>query len=143
MQSRAKVFLTSAETRRTFALYVLIGALGVSFYVVALWALLHVGTPYFAAFTGAFILGVSAQFMMNRYFNFRAFQRTVHHQAGTYAVVTVLSYLTMMGVVSFAMRVFHFKPVLAYLLSVPINLPVGYLANRYLTFGDGILSAVR
>ena len=117
----------------------MVGVLGVALYVVLLWLFVRAGMPQFWAFTASYVLAVAAQFLMNRYWNFRAFDRAIHHQAGTYVLVTALNYVLMIAVEEFGVQVLRVGPVWAYLISIPVNLPIGYLANRFLTFGPGIV----
>lgn len=119
------------------------GVAGVALYTVLLWFFVRAGIPSFWAFTASYVLAVAAQFLMNRYWNFRAFDRAIHHQAATYLVVTALNYAIMIAVEEIGVQILHVGPVLAYIISIPVNLPVGYLANRFLTFGPGILAVFR
>jgi putative flippase GtrA len=135
--------LTSSDTARTFAGYLCIGVLGVSFYIALLWCFDQARIPSFVAFTLSYVIAVSAQFLLNRYLNFRAFDRAIHHQAGTYVVVTALNYVLMITVEELGIHVLRLNPIMAYILSIPVNLPIGYLANRYLTFGPGLLAFFR
>lgn len=128
---------------RSFVGYVSVGVAGVAFYMVLLWIFVRVHVPAFAAFTASYVIAVAAQFLMNKYWNFRAFDRALHHQAGTYVVVTAVNYVIMIAVEEFAVGVLRVSPLLAYAISIPVNLPIGYLANRYLTFGPGIIGAMR
>jgi putative flippase GtrA len=133
----------SSETRRTFIGYLIVGVTGVALYVVLLQAFVHVGTPPFAAFTLSYVLAGSSQFLMNKYWNFRAFDRAIHHQFSTYAVIVAVNYAIMIAVEEFGMHVLHMTPLWAYVLSIPFNLPIGYITNRFLTFGPGIIALFR
>lgn len=132
----------AGETRRTFIGYVCVGILGVSLYIVLLWVFVRFGMAAFWAFSSAYVLAVAAQFLMNKYLNFRAFDRAIHHQAGTYVVVTALNYVIMISVEELGIHVLRVSPIWAYVISIPVNLPVGYLANRFLTFGPGIIAVL-
>jgi putative flippase GtrA len=135
--------LRTPETTRTFIGYAVIGVIGVALYVALLWGfgLLHVAPFY--AFTFSYVLAVSAQFFMNKYWNFRAFDRATHQQAGTYAVVIAFNYAILIAIEEFGIGVLHLSPIAAYVLSIPIVLPFGYLAQRFLTFGPGILAVLK
>jgi putative flippase GtrA len=130
-------------TARTFLGYVAIGIAGVTLYVALLWAFGRLHVAPFYAFTLSYVLAVTAQFFMNKYWNFRAFDRTIHQQARTYVVVTAFNYLIMIAVEEFGLIVMHLSPIAAYGLSIPIVLPFGYLAQRFLTFGPGIFAFFR
>lgn len=131
------------ETRRTFTGYVCVGVAGVALYMLLLSIFVRAGMQAFWAFTASYVVAVAAQFLMNRYWNFRAFDRAIHHQAGTYVVVTAINYVIMIAVEEAAIHALHVTPFWAYVISIPVNLPVGYLANRFLTFGPGIVSALK
>lgn len=114
--------------------YVVSGAAGVGVYALVLYALDSLGIWPMLGFTVSYVVAVTCQFMMNRYWSFRALERPIHHQALEYAGITLLNYLLMIAVELFGMRVLRLNPLESFALSVPINLPVGYLANRYFTF---------
>jgi putative flippase GtrA len=136
-------FFAASETRRTLAGYVCVGVAGVALYMLLLAAFVRIGLRSFEAFTLSYVLAVSAQFLMNKYWNFKAFDRAIHQQAATYVVVTALNYAIMIGVEEASIHTLHVTPLWAYVISIPVNLPVGYLANRFLTFGPGIFAAFK
>ena len=135
--------MQTQETLRTFAGYVCVGIAGVALYMGLLWCFDRAGLIPFAAFTLSYIIAVSAQFLMNKYLNFRAFDRAIHHQASTYIVVTAVNYVLMIAVEELGIHLLHVDTLMAYALSIPVNLPIGYLANRFLTFGPGITESLR
>jgi putative flippase GtrA len=80
--------------------------------------------------------------LLNRYANFRRFERGIHDQARTFLAIIFFQWLVTLAVVS--LLVHYGSPVLpARLVAVALNLPVGFLANRYLTFGVGIIPRMR
>lgn len=123
------------DTARTFVGYCISGALGVGVYLALLFGCTIARIPSLAAFTSSYVVAVTAQFLMNKYWNFRSFNRPIHVQATTFIVVTAVNYVLMIAVEEAAIHALGVSMLLAYLMSVPINVPVGYVANRYITFG--------
>jgi putative flippase GtrA len=93
------------------------------------------------AATLAYILGVCAHFTLNRTLNFRNFQRSLHGQIGTYLVVVGFCYCISLGVIEAGFRLLHLTPFIAKVVSVAVNIPIGYVGHRYLTFSGGIRAA--
>jgi putative flippase GtrA len=143
LRNKLGVFVSSPQTLRLFVVYIGIGFAGLAAYFAVLEALLRENVPLLAATACSFLVGVSFQFLLNRYVNFRAFDRAVTRQASTYVVVIGLNLLLTMLVVAVAVRALHMNPFLANLATIPITSPVAYLANRYLTFGPGIRARLR
>lgn len=94
------------------------------------------------AVTLAYVLGVCAHFTLNRTLNFRNFERSLHGQMGTYLVVVGCCYCISMGVIEAGFRLFHLAPFVAKTISVAVNIPIGYVGHRYLTFRGGIRAAL-
>lgn len=128
-------------TQGLFIGYLAIGAfvLVVDFTVFQLCVLRHV-TLTLAA-TLAYFTGAATHFMLNRYANFRRFERAIHEQARTFTVVIGAQWLITLIVVTF-LTAHGILPILSRFVAVIVNLPLGFVANRYLTFGDGILPVV-
>lgn len=135
MKHRADARLRFRETARTFAGYVVIGVLGVALYVALLWCFVHLHMPPLPAFTLSYVIAVSAQFLMNKFLNFKSFDRAIHKQAGTYVIITAFNYVIMIGVEELGIGPLRLSPIMAYMLSIPVNLPLSYFAHRFLTFG--------
>lgn len=131
------------ETARTFAGYVVIGVVGVALYFILLWCFVRLGFFPLAAFTLSYVIAITVQFFLNKYLNFRSFERAIHQQAGTYVAIAIINYAIMIAVEEFGLHVLHMSPLMSYALSIPVNLPVSYLAHRFLTFGPGIIGAFR
>ncbi len=91
----------------------------------------------------AFTAGATTNFALNRQLNFRSFGRTAPEQARTYVAVGVVLVLTTMGIVELGVRGWHLAPVVAKILAVGVNLPLGFILHRYLTFGRGITASFR
>jgi putative flippase GtrA len=94
------------------------------------------------AATLAYIFGVCAHFTLNRTLNFRNFERSLHGQMGTYLVVVACCYCISLGVIEAGFRLFHLAPLVAKIVSVAVNIPIGYVGHRYLTFSGGIRAAI-
>lgn len=128
---------------RLFVLYCWIGLAGVFVYIGVLWLLLKLGVSAPLAITLSYCAGGATQFFGNRYFNFRAFERTVMHQGSTYVLISIVNYLLTLAFVTVAVRFAGMSVLLATVLSLPITFPAAYLANRYLTFGAGIMASLK
>jgi len=135
--------LATEETRRTFIGYVCVGVTGVALYMVLLQIFVHMQVRPFEAFTLSYVLAGSSQFFMNKYWNFRTFDRTVHQQFSTYAIIVLVNYAIMIAVEEAGIHVLHLSPFWSYVLSIPVTLPIGYFANRFVTFGPGIIAMFR
>ncbi len=94
------------------------------------------------AATIAFALAVSVHFSLNRSFNFRNFDRAMHRQARTYAVIAGLSWLVTLAIVELGIHA-GLSALVAKIVAVIVNIPAGFLAHRYLTFGNGIAATIR
>ncbi len=132
-------FVNSPHTLGLFLNYIWIGIVGEAILFGAFALLLAAGMERIAALAVSYAVAVSAQFVFNKYCNFRAFDRTFMQQAGTYVVITGVVYLVSVAVLEMSARLFRLSPIVGLLLTIPICLPIGYLGNRYLTFGPGIL----
>ncbi len=128
--------------RRQFAVYLLIGGTVLFIDLGTLRFCLAHGVVLVLATTIAYFTGTTSHFLLNRYANFRRFERGIHDQARTFLAIIFFQWLVTLAVVS--LLVHYGSPVLpARLVAVALNLPVGFLANRYLTFGVGIIPRMR
>jgi putative flippase GtrA len=91
----------------------------------------------------SYLLAVATHFTLNRVYNFRNFERSVLQQARTYAVVAGFCLVVQLGVVEAGVRLLHLDPTLAKAAGVVVNIPLGFLGHRYLTFGHGIGATIR
>jgi putative flippase GtrA len=129
--------------RVQFVRYVLIGGFVFVIDVGSFKVLYGRGVILSVATVVSYALAVSTHFTLNRLYNFRNFERSVLQQARTYAIVAGGCLLVQVAVVEAAVRLGHIDPTLAKALGVIVNIPLGFLGHRYLTFGDGIASAIR
>jgi putative flippase GtrA len=124
------------------ARYLTIGGIVFCIDVGSFAALLRAGIPLLVTTTISYGLGIGSHFTLNKYVNFRAHDRPVHSQAITYAAVAFVCWLTTLGIVKGAVLL-GAPPLGGKLLAIAFNLPLGFLGHRYLTFGRGIVSAIR
>ena len=94
------------------------------------------------ATTIAYILGVIAHFTLNRLLNFRNFDRQWHEQARTYGAIVTCQFLITLGIVGAGVGL-GLQPIAAKIIAAATNVPVGFFAHRYLTFGPGIIASIR
>jgi putative flippase GtrA len=104
--------------------------------------LLRAHWPLMLAATASYGVGVATHFTLNKYVNFRAHDRPVHHQASTYGAIVFTCWLITLLVVNVAVG-FGIPALGAKLIAVAINVPIGFLGHRHLTFGRGILHLLR
>ena len=110
--------------------------MGVDFAVLAL--AVSRGIPVPISVSVALVAALTLHFALNRYINFRNFDRTLLQQVRTYIVLAVLvlsfSVLWIQALVAW----FSMPVLVAKALSMPFTLGIGYLSARDLTFGAGI-----
>jgi putative flippase GtrA len=130
------------RTLRQLAIYLVIGGVVFCIDIGTFQAiLLHGGGAAFAA-TIAFALAVSVHFALNRWANFRNFDRAMHRQARTYAVIATLSWLLTLLIIEVGISL-GLGALVAKVIAVIVNIPVGFVAHRHLTFGNGIAATIR
>lgn len=129
------------STLRLFVNYVAIGGTTFVFYLSLFTLLERAAVPLPIAATIAYFCGTALHFTLNRWTNFRRFDRAVHDQARTFGVVIFLQWLVTLAVVTL-LTGRGISPTFAAVAAVVVNLPGGFIANRYLTFGIGILPRV-
>jgi putative flippase GtrA len=107
---------------------------------VGLFALLlHARWPLLPVATLSYGAGVIAHFTLNKYVNFRAHDRPVHLQASNYSIVAFACWLTTLAIVKLAVA-FGVPPLAGKLAAVAVNVPVGFLGHRNVTFGRGVFA---
>jgi putative flippase GtrA len=85
----------------------------------------------------AFLLGLVCHFTLNKYLNFKSFERLIHHQIRTYILVVFINLLVTVIVIEIICILFRLPPFFAKCVAVAVNMPIGFLGHRYLTFGGG------
>ena len=118
--------------------YAVVGIIGTVLDVVAFWALARLGVWIPLAVTLAFFGATAAQFVFNRRWSFRAYHRPAIVQAPVYAIVTFVNWLLALVLVEAGIGLLHLSPIAAKIFSIPPTALVGFVANRYLTFGIGV-----
>ena len=139
---RLDVRTIDRATLRQIGLYLAIGGLVFCVDVFTLQAMIARGIMAALAATLSFALGVSTHFLLNRYLNFRNFERAIHAQARTYVVIVTFSWLVTIAIIEAGVRL-GLGPLQGKMIAVVVNLPVGYLAHRYMTFSKGMRAAFR
>jgi len=82
-------------------------------------------------------------FSLNKYVNFRAHDRAIHLQAGTYVAITAITMPLSIMLVEILVVRFGMIPIEAKVLSVIALMPVTFSAHRFLTFGPGIVARLK
>ena len=106
-------------------------------------ALLRTALPLWAAVTIAYCVAVCIHFALNKYWNFRKHDRPIQDQASTHVFVVGFCLLTTIAVVGTLVTYLGVNPLVAKVVAVAVNVPIGFLGVRYLTFGRGIVGTVR
>lgn len=132
-----------ANTVRHFVVYLIIGA--VVFVIDAgsfqLLVLARLVLP--AAATASYLAGVLVHFTLNRWLNFRNFERGLHAQARTYAAIVFFQYLLTLAIIEGGVHLVNLSPLAAKIIAVAVNIPIGFIAHRYVTFAGGIVARFR
>ena len=123
--------------------YVAIGGFVFCVDVATFQALLRAGWILPAATSLSFTLAIATHFTLNRFLNFRNFERTIVQQLGTYLIVAAVALLIQNGAVLSGVYLLGWPPLLAKIAGIAINVPLGFLGHRYLTFGHGIAGTLR
>ncbi len=126
-----------------FVRYLVVGAIVFVVDVGLFQALNAAHAALWVATSVAYTVGVVVHFILNKYVNFRAFDRTIFAQARTYLALQVPMLLLTTAVVETCSLAFHLTPLVSKAISIAVNLPIGFLSHRYLTFSKGITAAVR
>jgi putative flippase GtrA len=128
----------AAGTQREFVAYVIIGVL-TQIVDLAFFSLLagH-RVPVELATTFSISLATALHFTLNKYANFRTYDRHVGAQLRTYLAIGAVSLCLQISIVSILTRFLHLSPLIAKIVTNGSNFPLNYLAHRYLTFGGGI-----
>lgn len=142
VRRRLAPVISSPASLRQFLTY---GTIGVGITVLdfgVLAVLLSEGLYRPLSVTVAYVVAGITQFMLNKYWNFRNFDRSISAQAGTYLILWVAFWLATVAWIEIAVRVLHIPPLVAKALFLPVNVVGGYLAVRHLAFGKGIRRAL-
>ena len=146
MPALTELFGRLRNDRRTqllFGRYLLIGGFVFCLDIGSFQALIKAGTFRPLATTLSYLLAIATHFTLNRFLNFRRFERSVVQQGGTYLVIAGFSLLLSIAIVEAGVRLLGLPSLAAKIIAVAVNVPVGFLGHRYLTFGAGIGVVVR
>jgi putative flippase GtrA len=131
------------QTQLLLTRYVAIGAFVFCVDIGTFQAFLRAGLILPAATSASFGIAIATHFTLNRFLNFRNFERTIVQQFGTYLVVAGLALLIQNGAVLGGVHLLGLPPLVAKIIGIAINVPLGFFGHRYLTFGRGILGTLR
>ncbi len=131
------------KTARSLALYLGIGTFVFVIDVGSFQLLLMAGMGSTLAVTLSFALAIVLHFNLNRFLNFKSFERSILHQLKTYLIVIFVCWMITILVIQTGVSWFGLSPVMAKVLAVAINVPIGFLGHRYLSFGQGLRARFR
>ncbi len=136
-----KAITADRVLQRQFAMYIAIGGTVFCVDIAVFQFCISRHVVLLAATTITYVVATSTHFLLNRYANFRRFDRAIHDQARTFVVIVVAQYV--LTLILMPLFVGHGVPPLwARVTAIAVNLPFGFIANRYLTFGVGIIPRV-
>jgi len=137
-------YLLGIFLERKFALYLFIG--GITFCVdmgtfLVLIYLFNLLRPLSSSI--AFLLGLACHFSLNKYFNFKSFERVIYQQLRTYIFVVGINLLVTVIVIEILCGLLNILPFYAKCGAVAVNIPIGFLGHKYLTFSEGTRKFVK
>jgi len=121
-----------------FARYLIIGSTVFCIDVGSFQILIRLRVLLVAAVTISYVVGITTHFALNRYWNFRVFERSIGRQARTYIVIALAQLPIAIAIVEAGVHLAKLSPLEAKVLAVALNVPLSFLAHKYLTFGAGI-----
>jgi len=139
--TRSKKNIAALWLSPTFLRYAGIGGLVFGVNIIVFKGLLEVGVHRPVATTIAYALAVAVHFTLNKFLNFRNFERSILQQLRTYLAVVTFCWVITLIIVEVGVEVFALPPLGATIVAIAINIPIGFLGNRYLTFEGGIRAA--
>ncbi|HKE37026.1 MAG TPA: GtrA family protein [Candidatus Baltobacteraceae bacterium] len=138
----AQRFYADASWPYQLARYASIGGFVTCIDVGTFALFLRAGWPLLAVITASWAIALATHFSLNKYVNFRAHDRPAHEQAGTYAVIAGITWLTTTAIVKIAIA-FGATPLVGKAIAIAFNVPIGFFGHRHLTFGRGITATAR
>jgi putative flippase GtrA len=113
--------------------YCLVGASG---YVINLgvYALIYTELPYRLAFTIAFVVAASSNFVWNRVWTFRVAHGVPHHQYARFLTVSGVALAMDLAVLSFLVDAVGLHKVAAAAVAIVVATPVSFLGNKLWSF---------
>jgi putative flippase GtrA len=134
--------LKDRHTQRLFITYCAIGGSVQVLDLAVFQTLIVLKMPPLAAVTAGGAAAMFAHFSLNKWANFRNFDRPTVRQFRTYLATTAVWWIVTAVIVETFIAL-HFAPIVGKLVAVAVNLPLNFLAQRYLTFGPGIRARLR
>jgi putative flippase GtrA len=131
------------RTQLLLARYICIGAFVFCVDVGTFQVFVRAGLILPAATSLSFGIATATHFTLNRFLNFRNFERTIAQQLGTYLIVAGVALLIQNAAVLGGVHFLGLPPVVAKIMGIALNLPIGFLGHRHLTFGRGIAATIR
>lgn len=122
--------------------YLFVGGLSFAIDAGSFAILLYLSVYRPIASAVSFILGTCCHFILNRSFSFKNFDRPIRQQIGTYVVVSAFCLILTVGIIEVMAGVLRVPSMIAKIMAIAINLPVGFFGHKYLTFGGRIKRAV-
>jgi putative flippase GtrA len=115
--------------------YAIVGAFLAPLDFAMLWILLALHITTLVAVTIALFLAAAVQFSLNRHLVFAARNGPLLAQANLWYLILAVNWVVTLLVVEMSMKVLGTNALVGKLLSIALTFPIGFLANRYLTFG--------
>lgn len=126
-----------------FARYLVIGSTVFLIDIGSFQLLVRLGALLAVATALSYMVGISSHFALNRYLNFRTFERSLGLQARTYFVIALAQLPVAIAIVEAGVHFGRLAPLEAKVVAVVMNVPLSFVAHKYLTFGGGIRKTFR
>jgi putative flippase GtrA len=112
------------------------GVVGASGYVVNLgvYSLLYTELSYRIAFTIAFVVAASSNFLWNRVWTFRVVHGVPHHQYARFLTVSGVALCMDLAVLTFLVDTVGLHKVTAAAIAIVVATPVSFLGNKLWSF---------
>lgn len=123
--------------------YLLIGGIVFVVDVGAFQLLLLFHTYVPLATTLSYGSAVVVHFTLNKFFNFKNFERSTLRQFRTYLLVVAVCWLITVLIIQIGIGRLGLTPLQAKLIAVVLNIPIGFVCHKYLTFGAGVRTRLR
>ena len=113
-----------------------VSIVGASGYVVNLgvYSLLYTELSYRIAFTIAFVVAASSNFLWNRVWTFRVVHGVPHHQYARFLTVSGVALCMDLAVLTFLVDTVGLHKVTAAAIAIVVATPVSFLGNKLWSF---------
>ena len=133
----------SREIRIQFIKYITVGTLTLITDVFIYTSLIKfAGLEIILSAAISYVISLAVHFNLNRYWNFKNFDRRYHQQLGTYLIASGIFFTVNLLVIKFAL-IFGAHYLAAKGLAIIVLVCFSFLFNRYLTFGLGLRHNLR